>query len=240
ALFMISGNKELLEKTEALIRMLDVSTKEDVETQIYVYPVAHANAEDLAGLIGNVLTVEEEEEIAVKKGKRVNIATEELASKTGRIERLTSPLMKKEAEGKKVPGELTAVGHLRKEVKIIADTKRNYLIINAIPADYLTIKKLIQKLDIIPRQALIEVVIADIVLTDDLKLGLEWQSIGGLGSGPEIGTVTAGAGIGLATGISATGLSYAIAKTGELSATLRAMASEGRVNVLSSPSIMTS
>jgi general secretion pathway protein D len=47
-------------------------------------------------------------------------------------------------------------------------------------------------------------------------------------------------GSGLATGIAATGLSYAIAKTGELSGTLRAMAKEDRVNVLSAPSIMTS
>jgi general secretion pathway protein D len=239
-LFVISGNQELLEKTVTLIQMLDVTTAEDVETQIYVYPVAHADAEDLSGLIGNVLSVEDEEGKEIKKGKKVNIATEELASAATKIERLSSPIKKKEAKKKKVPKELAAVGHLKQEVKIIADTKRNYLIINATPGDYLTIKKLLQKLDIMPRQALIEVMIADIVLTDELKLGLEWQSIGGLGSGSTLGTVTAGTGIGLATSIPATGLSYAIAKTGELSATLRAMASEGRVNVLSAPSIMTS
>jgi len=242
-LFVISGNKELMEKTEALIRMLDVTAAEDVETKIYVYQVAHADAENLAELLQEILSVDEKEEKekkAVKEGRKVNIATEELATAAAKTERLTSPLEKKEAEKEKISKELVAVGNLKREIKIIADTKRNYLIINAIPADYLTIQKLLQELDIIPRQALIEVMIADIVLTDELKLGLEWQSIGGLGSGSNLGTVTAGIGSGLATGISATGLSYAIAKTGELSATLRAMAKEDRVNVLSAPSIMTS
>ena len=243
ALFVISGNMELLEKTESLIQMLDITAAEDVEKNIYVYPVSHADAENLAELLQEILLDEEggvKEEKPKKEGKKVNIATEELVSGANAKKRLVSPVKKKrDIQGKGSEG-LYVHGTLKKEVKIIPDTKRNYLIINAIPADYLTIQRLLQKLDIIPRQALIEVLIADITLTDELKLGLEWQRIGGLGSGSTLGTVTAGWGTGLATGISATGLSYAIAKTGELSATLRAMATEDRVNVLSAPSIMTS
>ena len=240
ALFVVSGNSELLQKTESLIRMMDIAPTEDAKTQIYIYPVAHADADDLAGLLGNILAVEEKEEKDIKRGKQVNIATEELASKTAKGERLASPVKKEATVEEKGTGENTAIGQLKKEVKIVADKKRNYLLINAIPQDYLTIQKLLRELDVVPRQALIEVIIADITLTDELKLGLEWQSTGGLGSGSTLGTVTAGAGAGLATGISSSGLSYAIAKTGELSATLRAMASEGRVNVLSAPTILTS
>ena len=242
ALFVISGNKGLLEKTEALIQMLDITAEEDVEAKIYVYPVSHADAENLAELLQEILSEEDEEkeEKIVKEGKKINIATEELASAAGKTERLSRPVKKKEVIKGKIYKELGIVGNLKKEIKLIPDTKRNFIIINAIPADYLTIQRLLQQLDIIPRQALIEVMIADITLTDELKLGLEWQSIGGLGSGSSLGTVTAGWGTGLATGISGTGLSYAIAKTGELSATLRAMAAEDRVNVLSAPSIMTS
>ena len=243
ALFVISGDRELLEKTESLIQMLDITAAEDVEKNIYVYPVSHADAENLAELLQETLSedVEEEEgEKTVQEGKKVNIATEELASGANIKKRLISPIKKEKDIQEKVYDKLGVHGTLKKEVKIIPDTKRNYLIINAIPADYLTIQRLLQQLDIIPRQALIEVLIADITLTDELKLGLEWQSIGGLGSGSTLGTVTAGWGTGLATGISATGLSYAIAKTEELSATLRAMATEDRVNVLSAPSIMTS
>ena len=242
ALFVISGNKGLLEKTEALIQMLDITAEEDVEAKIYVYPVSHADAENLAELLQEILSEEDEEkeEKRVKEGKKINIATEELASAAGKTERLSRPVKKKEVIKGKISKELGAIGNLKKEIKLIPDTKRNFIIINAIPADYLTIQRLLQQLDIIPRQALIEVMIADITLTDELKLGLEWQSIGGLGSGSSLGTVTAGWGTGLATGISGTGLSYAIAKTGELSATLRAMAAEDRVNVLSAPSIMTS
>ena len=239
ALFVISGNRELLEKTESLIRMLDTTAVD--EEKIYVYPVSHADAENLAVLLQEILSKEEvEEEEIEKEGKKVNIATEELASGAAKTVRLSKPVKKKEAKKAKIAEEIGAIGTLTQAVKIIPDTKRNYLLINAIPTDYLSIQRLLQKLDIIPRQALIEVLIADITLTDELKLGLEWERIGGLGSGTTLGTVTTGWGTGLATGISGSGLSYAIAKTDELSATLRAMASEDRVNVLSAPSIMTS
>lgn len=60
------------------------------------------------------------------------------------------------------------------EVVVIADEVNNALVIRANAADYARIKKTIETLDIIPRAVLIEVTVAEIKLTDDLKYGLEY------------------------------------------------------------------
>jgi general secretion pathway protein D len=44
----------------------------------------------------------------------------------------------------------------------------------ATPAEYRNILGLLQELDVAPRQVLIEATVAELTLTDELKLGLEW------------------------------------------------------------------
>ncbi len=60
------------------------------------------------------------------------------------------------------------------EVVIIPDEVNNALVIRANAADYAKIKKTIETLDILPRAVLIDVVIAEIALTNDLRYGLEY------------------------------------------------------------------
>jgi general secretion pathway protein D len=59
------------------------------------------------------------------------------------------------------------------EVVIIPDEVNNALVIRANAADYAKIRKTIETLDILPRAVLIDVVIAEIALTDELRYGLE-------------------------------------------------------------------
>jgi general secretion pathway protein D len=60
-------------------------------------------------------------------------------------------------------------------VKIYADEILNAIIILGTPEDYETIKGTIAKLDIVPRQVLIEGTIAQIQLVDKLSMGLAWS-----------------------------------------------------------------
>ena len=60
------------------------------------------------------------------------------------------------------------------EVKIVADKTNNALIIEASPEDYRKIKAIISELDVMPRQVLIEVLIAEITLNKQLENGVEW------------------------------------------------------------------
>jgi len=61
------------------------------------------------------------------------------------------------------------------ETKVFADEITNSLIILATPADYSFIEGTIRKIDILPRQVVIEALIAEIKLTDELRFGLAWS-----------------------------------------------------------------
>ncbi|MDI6743665.1 MAG: hypothetical protein QMD11_13100, partial [Smithella sp.] len=60
-------------------------------------------------------------------------------------------------------------------VKIYTDETLNAIIILGTPEDYEVIKETIAKLDIIPRQVLIEGTVAQLQLTDKMSLGLAWS-----------------------------------------------------------------
>jgi len=59
-------------------------------------------------------------------------------------------------------------------ITIIPDKTNNLLVITASPEDYRTILNLLKEIDIIPRQVLIEVLIAEISLNKNLEYGVEW------------------------------------------------------------------
>ena len=60
------------------------------------------------------------------------------------------------------------------EVRIIADEVTNAIIVPTYPRLWKEIEETIKKLDKMPRQVLIEVLAAEVTLTDATKLGLEW------------------------------------------------------------------
>lgn len=62
----------------------------------------------------------------------------------------------------------------KEEVKLVADESTNSLIVLATARDYEMIKEVLRKLDVVPRQVLIETMIAEISLTGNLEFGVEY------------------------------------------------------------------
>ncbi|MCK7491828.1 MAG: hypothetical protein MZW92_09320 [Comamonadaceae bacterium] len=60
------------------------------------------------------------------------------------------------------------------EVRIVADTENNSLLIWATSQNYERIISTLQKMDVTPRQVLIEATIAEVTLTGQLQYGLQW------------------------------------------------------------------
>lgn len=120
------------------------------------------------------------------------------------------------------------------EVRVVADRENNALLILANAAGYEKIEAALKKLDTAPRQVLIEVMIAEVTLTDELKYGVEWAITSG--SRKSFQLDVGAAGIGKLT----PGFSYALADaagTG-IKAVLNALATNDKINVLSSPHVM--
>jgi general secretion pathway protein D len=60
------------------------------------------------------------------------------------------------------------------EVRIVPDERTNSLIIKATTHDYEIVKETIRKLDLVPKQVIIEVLVAEVALSDNFNLGVEW------------------------------------------------------------------
>lgn len=135
------------------------------------------------------------------------------------------------------------LGTLSEELSFVVDEVTNSILVRCAPANYPIIRNVIQKLDIFPRQVLIEVLIAEINLDETNKLGIEWEHIFNLGGSAtgtlrvdnSLGTVTAGVQSPIGGG-----LSYLIGNTDRFKAALRASANENNVQILSSPHILAS
>jgi general secretion pathway protein D len=145
------------------------------------------------------------------------------------------------------------VGLLEGEVRFIGDEVTNSIIVTTLPRNWPEIEATIKQLDRQPRQVLIEVMVAEVTLTDDIRLGLDWaiktgsfrfaqQSINPddpviASPSPNISVPAAG---GTVLGLPAGGLTAFAFSTNEFFAILNALASDSRINVLSNPHVMTS
>jgi general secretion pathway protein D len=156
---------------------------------------------------------------------------------------LSAPGLGARPPGSSFPG-LVGEGALPvAEVRIIADEVTNAIIVPTHPRLWKEIEETIKKLDKMPRQVLIEVLAAEVTLTDDTKLGLEWAIRSGkfdissspsgvLPGRPDRSLIPLGGAVPLGFNV----FTFAADK---FLAALNALASENKVNVLSNPSIMT-
>lgn len=141
------------------------------------------------------------------------------------------------------------------EVRIVADTENNSLLIWTNSLTYEKILAAVRQLDVTPRQVLIEATIAEVTLTGRLRYGLQWffknndvgglQGTGTLGLGIDQRTVTPNTTVPTArdllagANISANTFVYALSdKGGIVRLFLEALASESKVRVLSSPQVL--
>ena len=58
-------------------------------------------------------------------------------------------------------------------MRVIPDEENNLLVVVAPPYEWNIISRILKELDIMPRQVLNEVLIAEVTLTDQLKYGIE-------------------------------------------------------------------
>jgi general secretion pathway protein D len=147
------------------------------------------------------------------------------------------------AAGARGPGFLEE-GGAAAETRFIADEVTNSVIVTTYPRIWTEVEEMIKKLDRMPRQVLIEVLAAEVTLDDKTSLGLQWALQHGRFSGSfsDSGTLQSRPpdlippfGI---TGLSP-GLNFFTFAANEFMLAINALATENKVNVLSSPSIMT-
>lgn len=133
-------------------------------------------------------------------------------------------------------------GELIGELNIVADRATNALVIRTTPPNYEVLKETIDKLDIMPKQVLIEVLIAEISLDKRTDYGLDFllQDRDHLDQEGVTATVEGQFGAGRLAADETAGLRYGILQPGRIESTLRMLASKTDMDVLSTPNILTS
>jgi general secretion pathway protein D len=121
---------------------------------------------------------------------------------------------------------------LQDVVRLVADDINNALIIQASPTDYQYILEIIEKMDVLPRQVIIDARIFEIDLTDSLSFGVT-ASLQPRTGDPRVTTASIDA-----TGALSVGTFAFIGSQRELLMALNALRAKTKVRVLESPAVL--
>lgn len=157
------GNYIIISDTDAnvkrLLKIIETFDSERITAaipKVFVYPVQNSKAKDVASLLHQIF-LEARPTTAPAAARTPAPAV----TPTTTPPALTAPKAGMEA----MVSEAT---------RIIPDEVTNSIIILATPEDYRIIEEAIKKIDIVPRQVVIETLIAEITLKDSLSFGLAW------------------------------------------------------------------
>lgn len=223
ALLVVSSLPFVFEEVEKWLEELDRKETID-EVRTFIYHVKNGIAGELSDILNAIFT---------KDKKKVTTAV-----------RRAEPFTKGAVPGK-VKAQKAAKttnqqpsGTISGDVKFIPYATTNTIIIKSTPRDYRVITEILEELDILQRQVLIDILIAELTLTDENTFGIEFTAQGGDTTGG-VRELLLGTSLGLSqAGVLASGGLTASVIGGDILATMNALASENRVNVLASPQII--
>ncbi len=218
ALLVVSKWPEIISLVK---KWADIMDHNDIGTgtNVFVYFVQNGKAEDLANVLKELYGGKK-----TSRSQRVKIVKPGIKSKTGRTSTKTI-----------VSGELSG------NVEIIPDEINNAIVVKANARDYRLIKSVLKQLDIVPRQVLINVVVAEITLTKKTEYGLQWFFSNNIGKykavtmlDKEKSTLTSETKLG-----DLSGFRYGIFNSTNVLRTLvKALGNNSDVNILSSPNVL--
>lgn len=253
AILVAAANDSMIDAAEKWIRTLDDEPKTGLGAMVHVYPVNNSNATHLANLLRQLYGG-----AATQTTGPAQQPSSSLSSPTSQTQTpATGPAATTDPSRVVLRGSGTSGGNLAGNVQIIADEATNSLVIRASPQDYLQIRRIIDRIDTVARQVLIQVMVAEVDLTDKLQYGVEWWlknltfSSGGKSwaaqAGLDTGLVSPAAAAnpvttspGDNTGI-ASGFNYLIFnKAGDITGLFNLLATNTSVNILSAPHVLAS
>lgn len=244
SLLIVTTQPKYLESARSWMERLDQVGGTSGGTRLFVYTVKNGRAENLANLVSELFTKRSAAAAAppqLAPGARpAQIGTTPAGSMATAAGTASPAAGLPAAASFAIPGTVTNVSS---EVRVIADKDNNSLLILATPTDYEIIESALEKLDVIPKQVLVEVTVAEVTLSDNLKFGIDWFLSGRNGGGN--GSLTSGQ-LNLG-GLPATpsgavpafsGLQLVNRLGGDVRAVLNALGGDDRLHVLATPQLM--
>ncbi len=214
SLLLVSPSDFLVDNGVRWIKELDIMTGSDRDN-IYIYNARNTVASELADLVTRLIT--ENHDTQTKKKTTTPTKTTQTLNTTTHKQNSKAPLSSLRFAGSPM---------------LIADDNRNVVIIRALPPDYSRLVKLLERLDTLPRQVLVEVIVAEVYLKDELELGVEWALDNNLlGWQNSLDSTVFGDPL-------TTGLNMIISGGGDVYGLLNALAGTTNLSILSSPQVL--
>jgi len=223
-----AANKQALAELKKWINILD-RTDVGEQEQVYVYNIINAKAEELVKALSVIFAVEGETLKAsnsVSSGSSSSSTMASAFSETKTSSRQTSNRNE----------QVASVSVFDVPVKIFADAINNRLIFRTTPRAFAMIKALLNRIDTVPSQVLLQIVIAEIKLSSSTNFGVEFQQkLGKAGATNIIGTNYKS--LHPSTSAADTGFAYQISG-GNSELYIRALAQKGNTKILARPQIL--
>jgi general secretion pathway protein D len=227
---ILSGFHSTVRRLLEVVRALDKPAVREPQPRIYVYYVENAEAKRLAEVLNTLF------------GRRAPAVPRPAAAPTPAPPPSPFLPVPPAVPGVPRPPAAEVVG----EITIVADEVINALVIRTAPENYPLIEETIRKLDIVPKQVVIQVMIAEVTLTNETDFGLEYllrkgniASQGGFGvptgSVPTVNLIPGGPGA-----LSVSGFLFSFLNQGQFSSLLRLLETLTDVKILANPHILTS
>ncbi len=222
ALLVVTASPRSMEEVSRWIEELDRETA-GTARQVHLYRVRHGKAKDLMDILEKLFPGK------TSKGPEKGTEFRPKVAEAG------APLAAAAArapERAPAQGGSTPEGERGQEFDIILNEPMNAVIVRGSASEWVSILETLKTLDVYPRQILLEVLIAEVQLDESLRLGVDWTYFGQHKDvSHDVSLITSAAGI-------SSGLKYVVQKTDTLTAAVRALANDGKVSILSSPSVI--
>jgi len=237
SILVVSPQESYLKQARDWIERLDLAEATGEGAQrLFVYRVKHGDAENLADILTKLFSPDGGGGASRVGGvapglRQASVESRQPLSEEGGQQTSQAPR-----------AAVASTIELSSQVSIVADAINNSLLIKSNPRDYKKILDALKQLDLVPLQVLVEASIIEIRLSGNLEYGVQWSFQGGGPSGYDFnytldGQLDGETDSGLRT--SFPGFNWtAVLRPDTVRAVLSALASEGLVNVLSSPSVM--
>jgi general secretion pathway protein D len=234
SLLVVSASPKTMEDVEKWIGELD-RTGGGASRAVYRYRVKYGKVKDLAAVLEK-LYPKQTASLGADRSTEFKPAVSQLPGQSSGFPSQTPPagqpaqtVAKVTRDAKDAKGENEVSAH---PFDIIPDEPTNSLILRASLSEYADALEILKTIDVYPQQVLLEVLVGEVNLRDDMRLGIDWTWTGTGGGYNQTATLAPGVLPGL------NNFSYLIEKTGRLTAAFRSLAEDGRASIISSPSVI--
>ena len=233
---VVNARKGEMETIRRVIEKIDVNVSGG--RRVFIYYAENAKSKDLASTLN-----------AIYGGREATQTSSTTTPSTARTPGQPVPPPPPPTVAPGAPLGTADVPLAEGQVRFIADEVTNAIIVTTTPRQWLDIEATVKQLDRMPRQVLIEVLVAEITLNNDTRMGVDWALRTGsfrlgqqsIATGTDIpSSFSLAPAVARLAPLAGGGLTAFAFETGKFFALINLLAAENRVNIVSNPHVMTS